>query len=278
MLTQLSDTHPKVENVQIQLLHKAGLVKRISLLRSLSHTVVCLARNAISRVNHTLSEQEINLIFIANNYGNDIARKLQSATTPVMKNFDFLAALKPLVKAFNETGIDYYIGGSIASSAYGIPRSTLDIDIAADLQLKHAAKLVSRLKGSYYIESEMVSDAIQRQSSFNIIHLETMLKVDIFIVKDTPFDREAFCRKKQEVLDEDNESDRFYLASAEDIILYKLVWYRLGEGVSERQWRDLVGVIKVQNIKLDKEYLRFWASELEISDLLEQAFIEGATG
>ena len=194
-----------------------------------------------------------------------------------MKKPDILAALDPVVKAFEKIGVSYYLGGSVASSAYGIARATLDVDLVADLSAQHVNSLTEMLKSDYYIDKEMILDAIKRHSSFNLIHLETMLKVDIFIIRDRPYDGVAFQRKRKDTLDEEQGAAEFYLASPEDIILNKLEWFQMGGKVSERQWHDVLGVMKVQRELMDKEYLRHWAKKLGISDLLEQAFRDASS-
>lgn len=193
-----------------------------------------------------------------------------------MKKPDILAALDPVVKAFEKIGVSYYLGGSVASSAYGIARATLDVDLVADISAQHVNSLTQILKSDYYIDKEMILDAIKRHSSFNLIHLETMLKVDIFIMKDRPYDGVAFQRRRKDTLDEEQGAVEFYLASPEDIILNKLEWFRMGGEVSERQWHDVLGILKIQGELIDKEYLRKWARELNLTDLLEQAFREAS--
>jgi hypothetical protein len=189
-----------------------------------------------------------------------------------MKKPDILVALDPLIKAFKKIGVPYYIGGSVASSAYGIARATLDVDLVSDLKTQHVHSLVEMLESDYYIDKEMILDAIKRRSSFNLIHLGTMLKVDIFIIGDRLYDKSAFQRKRKDTLDEEQEADEFYLASPEDVILNKLEWFRMGGESSERQWHDVVGIMKVQGDLMDKKYLHYWALELKIIDLLERAF------
>ncbi len=188
-----------------------------------------------------------------------------------MESPDIISALKPVAEVFDKLGIHYCIVGSVASSTYGLARSTLDIDIVSDIKSENVPKLVKTLEASYYIDEEMILDAIQRRSSFNLIHLETMLKVDVFVVKDGLYYKKAFDRRRKDTLDEEDPTAEFYLVSPEDIILSKLDWYRLGGGVSERQWYDVLGVLKVQRDLLDMKYLRFWASELGLVDLLERA-------
>ena len=189
-----------------------------------------------------------------------------------MKKPDILVALDPIRKAFKKLGVSYYIGGSVASSAYGIARATLDVDLVADLKIHHVDSLVVMLESDYYIEKEMILDAINRRSTCNLIHLGTMLKIDIFVTKDRLYDQCAFQRKRKETLDEEQKTDEFYLASPEDVILNKLELFRMGGESSERQWHDVVGIMQVQSNSLDKNYLQHWALELKISDLLEKAF------
>jgi hypothetical protein len=187
-------------------------------------------------------------------------------TTP-----DLLLALQPLVDAFAELGVAYFIGGSVASSAYGLARSTLDIDVIADLGENVIDVLVDRLRDQYYIESGMIRRAVANRAAFNIIHLATMMKVDVFILKNTPYDRIAFQRRRVDTLDEAVATPDWFLASPEDVVLHKLWWFRLGGEVSERQWSDVLGVLRVQERHLDFEYLHHWAGQLELADLLRRA-------
>jgi hypothetical protein len=184
---------------------------------------------------------------------------------------DALLALTPLVEALEKLGVPYYLGGSVASSAYGTARSTLDVDLVADLAEEHVIPLVEALSDEFYIDAKMISGAIAGKSCFNIIHLSTMVKLDIFAVKDRPYDRVALGRIGSEFLHASSESARkFPFASCEDIILNKLEWYRLGEEVSERQWHDVLGVMNVQGDTLDNSYLDTWAAGLGLTDLLER--------
>jgi hypothetical protein len=191
---------------------------------------------------------------------------------------DIIAAIGPVVAAFETLGVLYRIGGSVASSALGVPRSTLDVDVVCDLQLRHVPPLVAALQEAYYVDGDMMRDAIRNESSFNLVHLSTMLKVDVFVRKSTPWDLEAFSRKIRRPLDVAADGPEFDLTTAEDIVLHKLAWFRLGEGVSERQWRDAVGVIAVQGQALDRAYLMRWAASLGLGELLDRAFAEAQAG
>lgn len=188
---------------------------------------------------------------------------------------DLLDALVPVVDALERLGVAYLIGGSVASSALGIARATLDVDLVADLAPEHAQPLVQLLQASCYIDEEMILDAVLRRACFNIIHLETMLKVDVFVLKARPYDRQAFQRRRADTLDPGPHARQFFLASPEDTILNKLEWYRMEDKVSDRQWGDVVGVIRVQADALDREYLVHWAGVLGLGDLLQRALAEG---
>ncbi|MEO8288535.1 MAG: hypothetical protein ABI670_19110 [Chloroflexota bacterium] len=184
---------------------------------------------------------------------------------------DILQAIRPFVEALEELGIAYYIGGSIASSAMGIPRSTLDADIVADIDLEHVQPLVSLLQGEYYIVDSMMTDAIIRRTSFNIIYLKNSIKIDVFLPKKEAFDTSEFSRKQDILLGEDDCARGFAIASAEDTILRKLEWYKMGGGVSDRQWLDVLGLLKLKGSGLDIVYLTTWATDLGINNLLQQA-------
>lgn len=187
---------------------------------------------------------------------------------------DASAAVAPVVAAFERLGVAYYVGGSAASSSFGIARSTLDIDLVADLALRHVPAFVSALGTAYYADARMISDAIARKSCFNLIHLPTSFKVDVFAVKNRPYDRVALQRTSKRPIDEATPDVQYFVAAPEDVVLAKLEWYRLGDEVSETQWRDVLGVLTLQRHNLDRAYLSHWAAELGVADLLERAWRE----
>lgn len=185
---------------------------------------------------------------------------------------DLWAALLPVVEALEALGVPYHVGGSVASSFTGIARTTQDADLVADLQSQHAAPLSRSLEGRYYADPERIAHGISRRSSFNVIHLDTMYKVDVFVSKDTPFARDNMERRIS--LEIPGLGRSLYLASPEDIVLHKLLWYADAGGVSDRQWYDLQGVLRLQGRKLDLAYLRSWGDRLGVSSLLDRALQE----
>ena len=187
---------------------------------------------------------------------------------------DILLALKPLINTFNRSSIPYYIGGSLASSIYGMPRTTLDADIVADIKTNQIKTLKNNLEKEYYIDENMIEVAITNSSSFNLIHLETSVKIDVFVYKDNAYQKNVIERSVEDTLVENEQSSKFRFATPEDIIINKLAWYKMGGKVSERQWLDILGVIKIQRDSLDKKYLKKWSIKLELIKLLEKAFID----
>jgi hypothetical protein len=187
---------------------------------------------------------------------------------------DLLVALAPVLEVLRRLGVRHFVGGSVASSAHGVPRASIDADVVAELGPAHAAPLVAALRAGYYVSEERVRDAIGRRASFNVIHLETMVKVDVFVSRDRPFDRRALGRARPAAVEGGGEIP---VSSPEDTVLAKLEWFRRGGEVSERQWVDVTGVLRA-GVSLDVAYLRGGAAELGVADLLDRALEEAARG
>jgi hypothetical protein len=173
-------------------------------------------------------------------------------------------------------GVRYFIGGSLASAVQGVARATMDADVIADLRAEHIEPLTTALGGQFYFDIGTIRTAVARRSRLNLIHLRTMFKVDIFISKGRPFNEAQLERRILQTVATDPRCS-VYLASPEDTILAKLDWYRQGGEVSDRQWRDVIGVLAAQHGRLDESYLRDWADQLSLRDLLRRAMDEAET-
>jgi hypothetical protein len=184
---------------------------------------------------------------------------------------DLIAALEPVLRALEALNVRAYVGGSVASSVHGVPRASIDADIVANLESEHVGPFVERLQGAYYVDETRVRAAVTTRRSFNAIHLPTAFKVDVFAAKRRPFDAEALRRARPELLEDSPDAPRFAVASAEDIVLAKLEWFREGGEVSDRQWADVVGVLKTASTRIDQAYLTRWAAALRVQDLLDRA-------
>ncbi|MGE3176446.1 MAG: hypothetical protein AB7O32_03165 [Vicinamibacterales bacterium] len=159
------------------------------------------------------------------------------------------------------------IGGSLAASFAGEPRSTIDIDVVAALEEHQIDALVSELEDDFYVDPASLHRAVRAAGSANLIHQPTQLKVDIFIAGGTPLDRQQIARRIQVRLGERT----LHVHPPEDILLQKLRWFRAGGEVSDRQWRDIVGIVRTQGSNLDRAYLVASAPILEVEDLLARA-------
>ena len=178
--------------------------------------------------------------------------------------------LRLIVSNLERLKIPYMVGGSFASSAHGVPRSTLDADLIVDLKRQDVGGLEEAFSRDFYMDIGQVEHALGSKRSFNLIHLETFFKADLFVLRESSFAREEFSRRRLQPVESSVEA-QIYVATPEDTVLSKLEWYRRGGEASENQWRDVIGIIKTQGGRLDLVYLRKWAVELGVSDLLEQA-------
>lgn len=191
-----------------------------------------------------------------------------------MVDAEALGPAREVTTTLDALGVDYIIGGSLASIVYGMVRSTLDADIIAALEPRHAAALITALSDQFYVpEESYLREAIERQGSFNLIHLATMFKIDMFVLRERLYDRQQLARRIGAPV-RGTPMGTVWVLSPEDVILSKLEWFRIGGEVSERQWRDVLGVIQTQAMSLNITYLREWAPTLEVSDLLEQALTQ----
>ena len=180
-------------------------------------------------------------------------------------------ALERLQQSLDRQGIRYFLGGSLASSIHGIQRSTRDIDIVAAIGERHTAELARDLGRDFYIDAEAAAASLRHGRSFNLIHFASSYKFDIFPVSDDPYYQTQLGRSQAKtIVLEEGLTIPSFVATAEDTILSKLVWYRMGGEQSDQQWNDLRGVRAVQGSSLDLAYLRQWAAHLGVQDLLER--------
>ena len=184
-----------------------------------------------------------------------------------------LAVLGRFVDVLEALGVPYAVGGSLASGAWGEPRSTHDVDVAVDLPPDAVPALVAALHDDFFVDEASVREAVERRSSFNAVHRRLFLPVDVFVAGDGELDRRQLERRVARPLSPDFERT-FALTAPEDVVLRKLDWFRRSDGVSERQWRDVLGVLKTQASGMDLFSLRDGARRLGLEELLERALRE----
>lgn len=178
-------------------------------------------------------------------------------------------ALEALADALDAMSVPWAVGGSLASSAYGEPRATNDIDIIATLSEPQARELVARLGGDFYADADAAADAARRRSSFNAIDKRSFIKLDVFVPEAGALGVGQLGRRLH--LDIFPGLRPIPVLGPEDVVLQKLRWFRLGGEVSDRQWRDIVSVLRAMSRDLDNPYLDTVAVEADLTALLERA-------
>jgi hypothetical protein len=167
-------------------------------------------------------------------------------------------------------GVAWVTGGSIASSVHGEPRATQDVDMVVSPKRRQVKSLVEALARDYYVDAGVIRGAVEAATSFNAVHYASAIKVDFFVAGDDPFEAERLA-KRQRV---ETPGGVLYVDTAEHTLLRKLEWYRRGGEVSERQWRDVQAIARIQGDRLDRERLQRWAGRLGVADLLQRVMAE----
>ncbi len=180
---------------------------------------------------------------------------------------DLIDALAPVVEAFQRLHIPHYVGGSIASSFHGATRSTMDVDLVAELSEDQVTSFLASIGADFYVSEPAVRDAVRRRSCFNLIHLPSSFKVDVFVSRRRPFDEDVMRRASRERLG-GSRTVEVPIASAEDTIISKLEWFRLTNETSERQWEDVSRLIRLLGEAIDTAYLHHAAVSVGVDDLL----------
>ena len=174
-----------------------------------------------------------------------------------------------LTRYLEQEAIDYFLGGSIASTTYGEPRFTQDVDVIVRLSEDDVDLLVAEFESDFYVSGPALHEAVQRKSSANLIHLDTNFKIDLIVSRERPFEKSRFERRVRKSA----AGQSFWFCTAEDIVLVKLEWYKNSGEVLERQLRDVQTVLMVQE-SLDLDYLRKWAVRLGVLELLERSIAD----
>jgi hypothetical protein len=186
---------------------------------------------------------------------------------------DPIAVAAQVGRTFELLGVRYVIGGSLASTTFGEPRTTFDVDVAADLSPTNIDAALDAFEGYFLVDRDWAREEAARRGAFQLVHAETIIRIDVFVPEWKGFDLWKWENRKRVVV-ESSAPDGIDMTSPEAIILQKLIWYRSGDEVSDRQWRDVLGVLKAQHAHLDEDALEEWGETMGIGDLLAKALRE----
>jgi hypothetical protein len=285
MRTQSIDTHPDVERVLITLLRQASSQKRFQSVQALTRSGIWASVQSWLQHHPGASTQEAAVHYVASAYRDHLARLLQEQLVRQeywqIQPIDLLAVLKPILCILTSAGIPYYLGGSLASSLHGMQQLAQDIDLVIhprSLSLSYK-KLwnethVSALKECYVIDEE----AVQRNESLSLLHLDTLMKVDVIVPQREAFDLAMAQHIEMHLFDEHHVA--FPVACAVEMILWKLVRYYADKTTrqdgmeDDAGWNDILGMLKVQGPCLNTALLEQWAEKLEVGGILEQALLD----
>lgn len=184
-----------------------------------------------------------------------------------------LRAAAEMVAILRRIGLPALVGGLVASSIYGVPRSTHDVDLATRMQASDVDRLLRELGDRYYASREAIAEAVVACTCFNLIDYATMLKIDIFVLDDSPFS-DAELAEVRDVEVDTGEGLWLPLPRAEDLVVQKLAWFEEGGRTADSQWRDVLGVLRVQRQSLDAGRIRDLAALRRVSDLAARALVE----
>jgi hypothetical protein len=264
----VSDTSPEADRVLVEVYRRMSPREKWLQLGRMYEDARALHAAGMRLRNPAVTSREITEAWIRTNLGIELPVPVRECPqgTPMANLRDF----SEVARIFDQLVIPYALGGSMACSVYGMSRQTNDADIMAEPFPGKESQLIAALGPDYYASAAAIEDAIRRRSSFNLINTSTGFKVDVFIRPDRLYEQSAMARRV--FLDVSTVPDqKISVLAAEDVVLFKLQWYHLGNQTSEQQWKDILAMLKTQQPHLDQTYLSRWAALLGVDDLLERA-------
>lgn len=272
-MTRLTDTSPEADRVWTDLYRRMSPGKKWLLLGETFQTAKALHAAGCRHRNPAATPEAIRREWVTVQLGQaDAPTGKEPCMDPATQN---LRCVREVLAALSSLGIAHALGGSMASSVHGIARYTRDADVTAEPFPGREAQFVAAFGSDWYVSLPAVEQAVRDRSCFNVLNTREGVKVDVFVRPDEPFPQSALARRTPIALPDRADQPVAFL-TAEDIVLFKLHWYRLGDETSGQQWSDVLGVLKVQAGRLDEGYLDRWAKDLSVGDLLARARAEAA--
>ncbi len=275
MRTQSLDTSPEFERVQIAHIRALSAARKFKSVRSWTQSITSAnfyAMHGSTNGIDEIQESDRAAQFIAREYGDNLATLFRDEVVRradwTRQTPDLQEAILPAIEAYEKLGIRYVLTGSVACSIYGLPRAAQDVDMLAEFHSEQIAALFEHFSHTYLFDQNAISLAIQQRTSFNLLHISRLVKIDVFLSSGS-FEEAILQRGQAVPLIEGRVPLK--LASPEDIALTRLIWYRQNGNNADDQWNDILGLLKVQAPRLDLAYLSQQAETLKVHDLLAQA-------
>jgi hypothetical protein len=282
MRTQSVDTHPEAERIMVELIRSSPMSRRFRLVQSLTQSAFWATVHAWQERDREVSEQEAAVHVLSYSYGSDLARRVQAALKRCedwhLQPVDLLAVMLPARRILEDLHVPYYLGGSIASSLHGMQQLAQDIDLVVDLDEQTLPSLLAALRQHYLLKETEARKAVLARTSFPLIHLDSLMKVDVVLPKPEAFD--TFMRQHIKCSTLDERYPPIPLASAIEMLLFKVQRYQRDrrsrtDGMQDdAEWNDILGMLKVQGPDLDLPLLEEWAGVLGMTDTWQRALVD----
>jgi hypothetical protein len=282
MRPQSVDTHPKTERILIEMIRKAPMSKRFRLVQALTQGALWSNIQVWRESHRESSEREAAVHIVSCRYGAAMAQRVQAALETRacwhVQPIDLMATLLPALYAFDHLHVPYSLAGSIASSLHGMQQLAQDIDLVIDLPAHELPALLALLEHHYVFDQDEAQEAVRARTSFPLIHVDSLMKVDVILPQGAAFD--TAMRRLVALYTLDERYPPFRVASVCEMLLFKLQRYQCDErsrsdGMrDDAAWNDIVGMLKVQGLDLDLVLLEQWAGTLDVTDTWRRALTD----
>jgi len=266
-----ADTSITALAVHDALLRRASPAEKLAQVARLSRTVDQLSVAGLRQRHPTADGEMIAYRRAELRLGRELAARVYGARDEVPNELhDPVAIALDIAARLDQLRVEWLIGGSLASSVHGEPRATQDVDMVVALHRRHVKPLWEAFRRDYYVDVGEMRSAVRTLASFNAIHFASAIKVDFFVAGADPFETERLATRQRI----ETPGGVIYVDTAENTLLRKLEWYRRGGETSERQWRDVQAIARIQGDRLDRDRLRLWADQLGVMDLLQRILVQ----
>lgn len=264
----LDDTQPEARRVWIEGFRRMTPERKLTLIEGARRMVRATHAAGFRLRQPGATYEQIERDWLKLTMG-ELARFCRGTNSMDIDSQNTVPIILEVMKCFESLGIACALGGSWASSIHGVPRQTYDADVTCAPFPGKEKLIAAKLGSDYYVSEDAMVQANRTRSSFNVIQTFLNYKVDVFIQQFRPFDI-GVLQRRLTVPAPGVANETLRVLTPEDIILHKLEWFRLGGEISDRQWSDILGVLRVQAGKLDETYLDHWANELSLNDLWQR--------